>query len=328
MRTSGMLEILFLGTSAGMPSRQRMTSSIAVRDGRDVVLMDCGEGVQRQLMLSPFSFMKIKVVLITHMHGDHFFGLAPLLQTMGMSGRNDPLTVIGPPGMIAGLEAMMGATDGVVTYPLELVESSGWDSYTVGTLRVETYPTDHGVPSIGFVVRGRDLPGRLDKEKAVSLGITRGPDFARLKSGETVNGVTPDQVIGPTVKGLSVSYTGDTRACDSVAKASEGVDVLIHECTYGADDAAHAEEHNHSTSVQAAETASKAGVRHLILTHMSNRYDDRSILSAEARSVFPCTDHADDMMLFEVTAKYVVSRNLNKFQQVGVGDHADDSPRL
>ena len=250
-----MIEIHFLGTAAGMPSSQRMTSSLAVRSGRDVVLMDCGEGVQRQLMISPLSFMKIRAILITHLHGDHFFGLAPLLQTMGMSGRSESLIIVGPPGTGAALDAMMGATDGVLTFPVELVESEGGDSFEAGCMIVETYPTVHGVPSIGFVVREHDSPGRLDRDRAVMLGITKGTDLARLKRGETVNGVTPDQVIGPNVKGLSVSYTGDTKPCESIIEASRGVDVLVHECTYGADDAEHAEEHNHSTSLQAAEAA-------------------------------------------------------------------------
>lgn len=323
-----MMEILFLGTSAGAPSRQRMTSGIAVRSGRDVFLMDCGEGIQRQLMASPFSFMKIKAILITHMHGDHIFGLAPLLQTMGMFVRQEPLVVIGPRGMVAGLEAMMNATEGVVAYPLELIESVGGDSFDIGSMRVETYPTEHGVPSIGFVVREHDAPGHLDRDKAVSLGITEGPDLARLKKGETVNGIVPEQVLGPIVKGLSISYTGDTKESDAVVEASEGVDVLIHECTFGMGEEANAEEHNHSTSLQAAGVALRAGVRHLILTHISNRYDDRSVLSQEARTVFPNTDYADDMMLFEVTRHRVALRDSDKFQQVGVGDHSDELPLL
>lgn len=318
-----MMEILFLGTSAGAPSRQRTTSGIAVRSGREIVLMDCGEGIQRQLMTSSFSFMKIKAILITHMHGDHVFGLAPLLQTMGMFVRQDPLTVIGPPGMVSGLEAMMNATEGIVPYPLELIESSGGDAFDIGHVRVETYPTEHGVPSIGFVVREHDAPGHLDREKALALGVSEGPDLARLKRGETVNGVTPEQVLGPVIKGLSVSYTGDTKECDAVVEASRDVDVLIHECTYGKGEEANAEEHNHSTSLQAAGVASKAGVRHLILTHISNRYDDRSVLSREARTVFPDSDYADDMMFFEVTRQRVTLRNSDQFQQVGIGDHAD-----
>ena len=295
-----MLELLFLGTGAGVPSRSRATSCIAVRNGSDIFLLDCGEGSQRQLMVSPFSFMKIRAILITHLHGDHVFGLPGLLQTMSLSGRKEPLTVYGPKGIVNCVETFMSVTEGDTVYPLQVEEISGGESFAVGNSLISTYPTEHGIPSVGYVIKEKDHPGKLDREKAVSLGIDDGPDMARLKKGETVKGVSPKQVIGHPVKGVSVSYTGDTMPCQSVIKGSEGVTVLIHESTYMSDAEDLAKEHLHSTAAQAAETAKECGAEHLILTHLSHRYRDTTPLEAEARNVFPSSYAAKDMQLYEI----------------------------
>ncbi len=294
------MEILFLGTSAAVPSRYRSTSCIAVREGRDIVLLDCGEGAQRQLMVSPFSFMKVRAVLITHLHGDHVFGLPGLLQTMGLSGRTDPLLVCGPPGTAGFIGSCMSYTEGEAGYPLEIRELEGGEEISAGAFSASCFRTDHGISSLGYVVRGPAYPGRLDHAKALALGVRDGPDMARLKAGEAVGGVTPEMVVGSPSPGTAVAYTGDTKASSSIAEAVRGADVLVHEATYSASDAASAAEHNHSTSVQAAETAAAASVRCLIMTHISHRYDDRSVLEAEAREVFPESYAADDMDMFVV----------------------------
>lgn len=319
-----MLELLFLGTGASIPSRDRATSCIAVRGGSDIILMDCGEGSQRQLMISPFSFMKIRAILITHLHGDHVFGLPGLLQTMSLSGRKESLTVYGPKGIRKGLNMMMTATEGETIYPLDVVELEGNERFQVNMLDVECYNTQHGMPSIGFVIRERDRPGKLDRQKALDLGIKDGPDMARLKKGETVNGVSPDQVLGPRIKGVSISYTGDTLKCDSVAEASKDVSVLIHECTYMQSESQLALDHFHTTALQAAETASAASVRCLMLTHISNRYDDHGEVVAEAKTIFDNSIAVDDMDLFQVMTDGVRKVGSNQLQHVRVGDHTDD----
>ena len=292
------MDILFLGTSAAVPSKDRSTSCIAVREGRDIVLLDCGEGSQRQLMASPFSFMKIGAVLISHLHGDHVFGLPGLIQTMGLSGRTEPLAVYGPKGIAGFVSAAMEATEGEAPYELDVVELEGGESFEVRGFSVECFRTDHGMLSLGFVLREPDRPGRLDHAKALELGVRDGPDMARLKSGLPVGNVLPEQVMGPSVPGLSVAYSGDTLPSESTVEAVRGVDVLIHEATYLGSESERAREHMHSTAEQAATIASEAGVSHLILTHMSHRYDDRSMLEAEARSVFPESYAADDMEMF------------------------------
>lgn len=306
------MDLLFLGTSAAVPSRDRSTSCIALREGSDIVLMDCGEGSQRQLMVSPFSFMRVGTVLITHLHGDHVFGLPGLIQTMGLSGRTGPLKVYGPVGIRSFVDASMAATEGEAGYPLEITELSGGERFGIRGFSVECFRTDHGISSLGFVLRAPDRPGRLDHRKALELGIEDGPDMARLKSGETVNGVRPEQVVGPAVKGMSVAYTGDTKPCKATIEAVRGVDVLIHEATYSDRESARAEEHNHSTAVQAARIAEEAGVSYLIMTHISHRYEDRSVIEDEAREVFPQSYAAEDMELFTINRGGIAAKDLRQ----------------
>ena len=300
-----MLELLFLGTGASVPSRDRATSCIAVRGGSDIILMDCGEGSQRQLMISPFSFMKIRAVLITHLHGDHVFGLPGLLQTMSLSGRTEPLTVYGPKGLAKGLDMMMTATEGETIYPLEVVELEGGEEFAVRDMTVRSFRTEHGMPSIGFIVREKDKPGKLDRAKALSLGIRDGPDMARLKNGEAVGDVLPEMVVGPRTPGASIAYTGDTMPCETVIEGCKGATALVHESTYMSTEAGLAADHFHSTARQAAEVAMGAGVGMLLLTHVSNRYDDRGLVEEDARAVFPDSVVVDDMDWFEVLSDSV-----------------------
>ena len=303
-----MLELLFLGTGASVPSRDKATSCIAVRNGSDIILMDCGEGSQRQIMISPFSFMKIRAILITHLHGDHVFGLPGLLQTMSLTGRKEPVTIYGPPGIRDCIDAFMTVTQGETVYPMEIIEVSGGESFAVRDMTVSVYRTEHNMASVGYRIDEKDRPGKLDREKALSLGVKDGPDMSRLKNGETVNGVRPEQVLGPTIKGSSISYTGDTVKTESVTKGSKGVSVLIHESTYMSSDSELAKEHFHSTAFQAAETAKECGASCLILTHVSQRYDDLNDVVAEARTVFENTLAAEDMQLYEVRGENVSLR--------------------
>jgi len=295
-----MLDLVFLGTGAAVPSRDRAMSSVALRNGPSAILFDCAEGTQRQLMLSPVSFMKIDAILVTHMHGDHMLGLPGLLQTMGFAGRDRPLTVCGPAGIRRSLEMLLGACEGEVEYELDVRELSPGESVKVPGATVTAFATEHGTPSLGYVYDEDPLPGRFDKEKALELGLMPGPDFAAIQRGESVRGIPPEAIVGPKRPGLRVAYTGDTVKLDSIADAVSGADVLIHESTYSAADGGLAKKNLHSTCVEAAETAVKASAKCLILTHISNRYNDTDELLAQSREVFPDTFVAEDMAHFEV----------------------------
>lgn len=296
-----MLEILFFGTGASIPSRERGLPALAIRSGRDIVLMDCGEGTQRQIMLSPFSFMKIKAICITHLHGDHFLGLPGLLLTMGLSGRKESITIAGPEGIGKILSSILGVCGDDLPFDTTIMEVSGDESFKIKDLQISVFKTDHTVPSIGFSLSEKDTI-RIDARKVAEKGISP-ENINRIKKGAVVEGVTANDITACIVKGLKVVYTGDTKPCDEVRDASNGADVLVHEATFGLAETDMAMGHGHATSVQAAEIAKKCGVRMLILTHISNRYKDRDPLLKEAVELFPNTKIAEDFMHISVTRK-------------------------
>ena len=295
-----MFDILFLGTGASVPSRDKSLPCVAVRQGRSITLFDCGEGSQRQLMISPFSFMKIDRILISHMHGDHILGLPGLLQTMGMSGRKKPVSIYGPVGLGKALNCMLDACEGELEFDISINELEGGESFAFDGFSITSFRTVHNTPSVGFLYREDDRPGAFDREKAEKLGLEQS-DYSRLQAGETVKGVRPEQVIGPSRKGCSMVYTGDTVPCDAIKEASAGADVLIHEATYIDEDSKLAEEHFHSTAKAAAEAASECKVRVLALIHISNRYGDNEAALTEARRYFAETIAPSDFQMVTVT---------------------------
>lgn len=280
-----MLDILFAGTGASIPSRNRSLPCVAVKQGRSLSLFDCGEGSQRQLMLSRFSFMRVDRIFITHMHGDHMLGLPGLLQTMGMSGRTEPVDLYGPAGIASAISGMLDACEGGLEFELIVREVVPGETFQFDGFSVSTFETVHGCPSMGYLYRESDRPGSFNKDKAIRLGLEP-KDFSKLQRGETVNGVRPSQVIGSPRPGCSLAYTGDTVLCDTVREAVKGVDVLIHECTYMDADAKLAEDHFHSTAGNVARMASEAGVRNLMMVHVSNRYGEGQEVLEEAKGIF------------------------------------------
>jgi len=307
-----MTDILFLGTGAGIPSRSRSLPCVAVRCGSEIVLFDCGEGAQRQMMASPMSFMKISGIFITHFHGDHLLGLPGLLQTMGMSGRKKEVVIGGPKGITESVKHLLAACERTYTekdptdptkeleFPLRVIEMDR-DTVKFEGYKVESFRTEHGVTSIGFKLTESDRPGKFDKEKAIALGLTEGKEFSLIQEGKTVRGISPGQILGPGEPGRSVVYSGDTGPCEELAKATKGAHVLIHESTYAEGETELARNYMHSTCIDAAKIASEAGVKALLLTHMSNRYDDIDMLRREAIQVFENTILAHDMDMFQLT---------------------------
>jgi len=300
-----MLEILFLGTGASIPSRERAMPSVAVRCGKEIVLFDCGEGTQRQMMVSPFSFMKIKGIFITHMHGDHFLGLPGLLQTMGLSGRKDKLQVCGPEGLSAGLSSILSVCEGNIGYEIEMIETTHGNTMEFDGFAVSAFSTDHTVASFGYKLSEKDSKGRFDEKKAISLGLSPGPDYSRLQRGEVVKGVAPESVVGPSRTGCSLVYSGDTAPCKGLSEAAAGADALIHESTFSDRESEIAAEHKHSTAVQAAEAAKEGRCRALFLIHISNRYDDKKAIEDEAKAVFENSMVPDDMSMYKVSKSYI-----------------------
>lgn len=296
-----MFDILFLGTGASIPSRERSTSCLAVRQGHSISLFDCGEGSQRQLMMSKMSFMKIDRIFISHMHGDHILGLPGLLQTMSLLGRTKTVIVYGPCGLEHSLTSMLNACEGELKFEIQIIELKGGELFNFDEFTISTFTTVHNVPSIGYVYREKDRPGTIDKEKAEKLDLIPNEDFSKLKAGETVKGVSPEMVVGKPIKGCSMVYTGDTTLCDGVKKHANGVDLLIHEATYIEKDSELAKMYFHSTAKTAAETALECKIGMLVLVHISNRYGGSECSIAEAKAIFENVIAPNDFQMLSVS---------------------------
>ena len=291
------LSLFFAGTAGSVPTARRGLPALLLRAGGDRILFDCGEGTQQQLLRS-VGLPELDVIFITHYHLDHWLGIIGILKTFDLRGRERPLTVYGPPGLKALLDAMRPAW-GRVTYPLSLEELDPHEEVAFDGYVVAPFPVEHRVRAYGYSFAEDDRPGRFDAETATRLGVTPGPDFGRLQAGETVNGVTPDQVLGEPRRGRRIVYTGDTAPCQATEVFAHEADLLVHEATFLDDELARARETGHSTARQAAEVASAAGVKLLALTHLSTRYFPRDIRD-EARAVFPDTLVPRDFDTIEV----------------------------
>jgi ribonuclease Z len=281
------LSIHFAGTAGSVPSAHRGLPATLLRHGSDKLLIDCGEGTQRQL-LRQGGLPEITEVFITHLHLDHWLGLPGMLKSFDLRDRTAPLTVFGPPGTEALMDAMRRTVFGRLKYRLAVVDLEGdavvdFDGYEVQVMRVR-----HRGEAYGYALVEHDRPGRFDADLAQKLGVPFGPDFGRLQRGETVNGVTPEQVIGETRRGRRLIFTGDTQPCDMVRLTAQGADVLVHEATFLDEERERAHETGHSTARQAAELAAEAGVGLLALTHISTRYNGRDIRD-EATAAFAAT---------------------------------------
>lgn len=296
------LDVVFLGTGAHHPSPVRGASALMVERGADHLLVDCGEGTQERLMRSRPGFRHIRGVLVTHCHGDHLLGLPGLLATFS-DVREQELVIAGPPGLSAAVEAFR-PWFGEPRFPLRIVEVTPGTHLELAGWLVEAVPAAHVVPALGWALREPPMPGHLDPAAAARLGVPEGPLLARLAGGEDVTlpggrRVRAADVVGPSRPGRVVVVSGDTAPCEALVAAAAGADLLIHEATFLAGEAALAAASGHSTAGQAADLAARAGVRALALVHTSQRYDPRDVL-AEARAAFPAAMLPDDLDLVRI----------------------------
>ena len=277
------LDVLFLGTAGSSPSPRRGLPATLVRRGGDRLLVDCGEGTQRQLMRS-VGLIELEELLITHFHADHVLGLPGMLKTFALRQRERELTVYGPRGL-GRLFELLQPVIGRLTFPLTLVELEPNDELERDGYRICAFDVDHGAQGLGYALVEEPRPGVFDPERARELGLTPGPDFGRLQRGETVDGVRPDQVMGEARRGRKLVLSGDTAPCDMTRLVAWEADVLVHEATFLDEDAERARETRHSTATGAAGLAAAAGVELLALTHLSPRYSGGQVRD-EARTVF------------------------------------------
>jgi ribonuclease Z len=314
------MKLTFLGTGAGVPSRRRNVSSMALQwmHTGSLWLFDCGEGTQHQVLRSPLSLRRLENIFLSHLHGDHLFGLAGLLASRSLQGGSSLVRIFGPDGIAAYVRSFLEYSRMQLSYPIQVITVSPGIVYEDESVSVRCAFLCHTMPNAGYRVQEKERPGPFLVDRAKAFGIPPGPVYAALKRGERVrleNGqwVEGKDFLGPKVPGRSLVVTGDTQYCRETLTLAEGADVLVHEATFAHADRHLAEKSSHSTAVQAAEAARVAGVGRLILTHISPRYqegDGAARLLAEARKVFPPTDLAEDFSVFEIPRRGGAGRGI------------------
>jgi ribonuclease Z len=296
------LRVLFLGTAGSVPTPKRSLPAIAIQRKGELLIFDCGEGIQRQMIKAGVGFHRKTKIFITHMHGDHVLGLPGLLQTMALLDRERKLEIYGPPGIEAFVRATQQTVQFNLTFPLEIREVK--DANIVceeKDYEIHAVWADHVVPTLAYALIEKPRPGKFNPEKAKALGIPEGSLWSKLQHGSAVklpNGrvVKSEEVVGPQRPGRKIVYSGDTRPSKNVAELAMNADLLIHDGTFDDELTDKAYEDGHSTASQAAETANMAKVKWLILTHVSARYRQTDVLVEQARKIFLKTDIAEDFM--------------------------------
>ena len=286
------LSIRFLGTSASRPTVERNVASVAVTREGETMLFDCGEGTQRQMMRYHVSF-SLTDVFFTHFHADHVIGIIGLMRTMALQGRTEPLRLWGPRGASRVLRRAEQFGFDRLTFPIEIAELEPDQSVRRNGYAIVAYPVDHrGSASLGYVVVEEPRKGRFNPDLARELGIPEGPLWGQIHRGMAVTladgrTIEPSLLVGPSRRGRKIVITGDTRPCEATVSAARDGDVLVHEATFGDEEAVRAAQTGHSTAREAALVAQRADVRRLVLTHFSARYSrDATELEREAKQVF------------------------------------------
>ncbi len=308
------MQITFLGTSSGVPTRKRNVSSIALRlpQRAEVWLMDCGEGTQQQILRSDVKISQITKIFITHMHGDHIFGLPGLLASCGMAGNVEHIDLYGPTDLADYLNSCLRYSETRLSYPIKIHKVAPGFVCEDEEFIVTCAPLKHRVTAHGYRIEQKDRLGRFNVEKAIAQKIPSGPLYGQLKRGQSVT--LPDgrfidasNFQSPPQIGHKVVYCTDTIYCESAVELAKNADVLIHEATFAHQDADLAYQRMHSTTTMAAQVALAAGVKALIMTHFSPRYAPGNSLQLEdllqeARMIFPNTFISQDFMTFDVEA--------------------------
>jgi len=293
------VRVTFLGTAGSWPTKERSASAIALDLETELILLDCGEGTQRQFFRSSASFMRVRRVFITHFHGDHFLGLPGLIQSMCLNHREEPLDIYGPPDAKEMVDRALRMGYFTLRFPVEIHPLSPGSTVQLDGYEVRTAAAQHPVPALAYRIEEAPKRGRFDGPRARELGL-HGKDFARLEAVEEVRVgdrvVRPEDVMGPPRAGRSLVYSGDTAPTEAVRRLAERATLLVHEATAAQEIEKEANEWGHSSARQAAECARVAEVGALFLTHFSARYKELEPLEEEARIVFPGSTAARDLL--------------------------------
>jgi ribonuclease Z len=307
------LDLFFLGTGAGMPAKLRNVTSIALKllEERGAIwLFDVGEATQHQILHTSIKPRRIEKIFITHLHGDHIYGLPGLLSSRSFQGGETEVTVYGPKGIKQYIEMSLSLSQTYLKYPLDIIEISEGVIFEDEQFVVEVRLLEHGIPSYGYRITEKDRPGTLLADKLIEAGVKPGPIYKQIKNGESVTledgrVLDPNEFLGSEQKGRVVTILGDTRYCENALVLAKEADLLVHEATFSKGEETLAFEYFHSTTYQAADIARRAGCKQLCLTHISSRYDRNEWreLVAEAKETFSNTDIAEDFKEIHIPLK-------------------------
>nr|WP_106779706.1 ribonuclease Z [Lysinibacillus timonensis] len=302
------MQLQFLGTGAGMPSKERNTSALALKlleERGTIWLFDCGEATQHQILYTSIRPRKIEKIFITHLHGDHIFGLPGLLSSRSFLGGEDTLTIYGPKGLKEWVQYSFELSKTHITYPIEFVEVQEGVIFEDAQFIVIANELEHVIQCFGYRIEQKPLPGELLIEKAREFGVPKGPLLGRLKNGEDIEledgkMVYSQDVTAPPKKGFIVTILGDTKFCHNAKDLSRNADIVVHEATFDHSTFNLASSYGHSTNVEAATIAREADAKYLILNHISARFlqHDLEALLVEAKELFNNVMIANDFTHF------------------------------
>lgn len=312
------MQLQFLGTGAGMPSKERNVTSIALKlldEIGSIWLFDCGEATQHQILQTSIKPRRIDKIFITHMHGDHIYGLPGFLGSRSFLGGETPLTIFGPAEVKDFVEATIRYSKTHLTYPINFVEVQEGIVFEDDHFIVRAKKLQHVIECFGYRVEQKDLPGQLLVEKVQQYGVPRGPLYRELKCGRDITledgtVVKAAEVVSEAKKGFTITILGDTKFCNASIELSKEADIVVHEATFDSSTAELAASYGHSTNTEAAEVAKLANAKNLILTHLSARFVKADIerLVNESRNVFPSTFAAEDLAVFDLKNRLLIQQ--------------------
>lgn len=299
------MKLTILGNNSALPAYQRHPTAQFLSLGGEDLLIDCGEGTQIRMAQFGLRWKHLHHILISHLHGDHYFGLPGLLTSMSLLQRQRPLHLYAPAALAKVLDTLWEASQGGLDYPLIFhALSPEGGVFEEDRFQIQYFPVHHRIPCYGFRISTRPRPRRIDPEKAEKWGIPR-LDFSQLAAGKDYT--LPDgrqiantEVTEPGKPALSYAYSADTRYSASLVPHFQGADLLYHDATYMDADQDKAYLRYHSTAVEAAQIAAQSGVKKLLLGHFSSRYKDLQPMLEEARQVFAATELSIEGQSYEI----------------------------
>lgn len=298
------MKVVFLGTGGSIPTPSRGSPAIAVKRKGEILLFDCGEGTQLQFVKAKLNLHKITRIFISHLHGDHVLGIPGVIMTLSLQERTKPMDIYGPIGTVSFMKAMTENLEHNNAFEIKICDVGEGVIVEDEEYSVKCVHAEHIVPTLAYALIEKDRPGKFNPGKARMLNIPEGPQWSQLQAGKSIRHegriIKPNEVLGPSRPGRKIVYSGDTRPSQKVLELSRGADLLIHDGTFDDTLREKAIEAGHSTVVEAAHLAKKAEVKQLVLSHISPRYKDATVLGEQIKGIFSTAQIAEDFLVIQI----------------------------